>query len=212
MTNPPFLHSRPWAMETIAPQHSHWVWRLGGVLQYRRCNTSLNSMSESQVPLTYRNLVESVATSLFFGFSEWCVWLLLVLDLWCAWALVHAGYLWTLGLLFLLLPWCGYASLLSRRFVWFFSAQMRWLQHLTSLVIQNISLEGVQALVGNRRRLSLLQKVLRETLPALPTFVDQSMIQWLVLCVVEPAISVVLSPGEQNKHSVGRHVLHLQAF
>ena len=34
------------------------------------------------------------------------------------------------------------------------------------------------------------------------------MIQCLVLCVVDTAILFVLSNGEQNMHSVGRHVLH----
>ena len=71
------------------------------------------------------------------------------------------------------------------------------------------SLEGVQAHADNRRRLLLIQKVLGETLPALPSLVDQSMIECLVLCVVDTAIHVVLSAGEQNMHSVGRHVLHV---
>ena len=70
--------------------------------------------------------------------------------------------------------------------------------------VQNISDEGGLA------RLSHREKVLGETLPALPFLVDQSMIQCLVLCVVETAILVVLSTGEQNMHYVGRHVLHLQ--
>ena len=78
--------------------------------------------------------------------------------------------------------------------------------------VQNISLEGVQALVGSRCHLSLLQKVLGETLPALPSLLDESMIPCLVLCVVDTAILVLLSAGERNMHSVGRYVLHLQAF
>ena len=38
MTNPPLFHSRPWDVENLAPQPSLWVGRLGGVLQYGRCN------------------------------------------------------------------------------------------------------------------------------------------------------------------------------
>ena len=72
--------------------------------------------------------------------------------------------------------------------------------------------KGVQAQAGNRRRLSLLQKVLGETFPALPSLLDQSMIQCLVLCIVDTVVLVVLSAGEQNVLPVGRHVLHLQAF
>ena len=49
-------------------------------------------------------------------------------------------------------------------------------------------------------------------LPVLPSLVDQGMIQFLMLCVVDTAILVVLSNAEQYLHSVGRHVLHLQAF
>ena len=55
----------------------------------------------------------------------------------------------------------------------------------------------------NRHHLLLLQKVLGETLPVFPC---------LVLCVVDTAILVVLSAGEQNLHSVGLHVLHQQPF
>ena len=40
--------------------------------------------------------------------------------------------------------------------------------------VQNISLECVHALAGTRRRLSILQKVLGETLPALPFLVSRS--------------------------------------
>ena len=40
----------------------------GGVLQNRRCNASLNFISERQVPLTNRNLVGFAATCLFLGF------------------------------------------------------------------------------------------------------------------------------------------------
>ena len=43
------------AMENLAPQPSQWVGRLGSVLQYRRCNASLNSISERHGPLTYRS-------------------------------------------------------------------------------------------------------------------------------------------------------------
>ena len=41
----------------------------------------------------------------------------------------------------------------------------------------HMSLETVHALAGNCRRLSLFQKVLEETRPALPSLVDQSMLQ-----------------------------------
>ena len=68
------------------------------------------------------------------------------------------------------------------------------------------------ALASNRRRLSLLQKVPGETLPALPSLVDQSMIQHLVLCAVDTAILAVLSAVEQNMHSVGSHVLPLEVL
>ena len=78
--------------------------------------------------------------------------------------------------------------------------------------IQNVSLEGRQALAGSRCHLSLPQKVLGETLPLVPFLVDQSIIQCLVLFVVDTALLVVLSAGEQNMHSVGTHVLHLEAF
>ena len=66
--------------------------------------------------------------------------------------------------------------------------------------VQNISLEGVHTIADIRRRLSLLQKVLGETLPALP-FLEQSTRQCLVLCVADTAIIVVLSAGEQNMQS-----------
>ena len=56
---------------------------------------------------------------------------------------------------------------------------------------ENISLEGVPALTDNRLGLSLLQKVLGEILPALPSLVDRSMIQCLQLCVLDTAILVV---------------------
>ena len=79
--------------------------------------------------------------------------------------------------------------------------------------VQNIVLQDVQALAGNHHRLSLLQKVLGSILPALPSLVlDESMIPCLALCVVDTAILVVLSAGEQNVHSVGWHVLYLQDF
>ena len=65
MSNPPFLHSRPWAMENLAPQPSQWVGLLAGVLQYRRCNASPNFISMRQVPLTYRNLVGFIALVCF---------------------------------------------------------------------------------------------------------------------------------------------------
>ena len=68
--------------------------------------------------------------------------------------------------------------------------------------VQSIPLEGVQALAGNRRRVLLLRKVLGETLPVLPSLADQIMIQCLVLCVVDTAIVVVLSAGEQNMHGL----------
>ena len=61
---------------------------------------------------------------------------------------------------------------------------------------------GEQALAGNRRRLSLLQKVLGETLAVLSSLIDQSMIQCLVLCVFDTAILLVLSAREQNMYSV----------
>ena len=61
--------------------------------------------------------------------------------------------------------------------------------------VHNISQEGGQALAGNRRLLSLLQKVLGETLPALPSLVrslkNDSMFG--VFYVVDTAILVVLS-------------------
>ena len=47
--------------------------------------------------------------------------------------------------------------------------------------VQNISLEGVQALVDNRRHLRIA--VPGETLTVLPYREDQSIIQCLVLCV-----------------------------
>ena len=72
--------------------------------------------------------------------------------------------------------------------------------------------KNVQTLAGSRHRLSLLQKVLEETLPALPSLVDHSMIQCLELCIVDTTILVVLSAGEQNMHVVGSRVLLLQAF
>ena len=50
--------------------------------------------------------------------------------------------------------------------------------------VQIISLEGVQALAGNRRRQSLFQEVPGQTLPVFPSLVDESMTQCLVLCVV----------------------------
>ena len=43
----------------------------------------------------WRNMVGFAASCLLLGFWKWCVWLQLVLDLWCAWAPVHGGYLWT---------------------------------------------------------------------------------------------------------------------
>ena len=53
-----------------------------------------------------------------------------------------------------------------------------------------MTLEDVQGLAGGRR-LSLLQKLQGETLPVLPSLVEQSMIQCLVLCVVDTVIPVV---------------------
>ena len=44
------------------------------------------------------------------------------------------------------------------------------------------------------------------------TLVDQSMIQCLVLRLVETVMLGVMSTWKQKMHSVGRHVLHLQAF
>ena len=41
-------------------------------------------------------------------------------------------------------------------------------------------------------------------IPPLPSLVDQSKIQCLVLCVVDTAI-LVLSAGEQIMHSVGKN-------
>ena len=62
-----------------------------------------------------RNLVGFAAIGLVIGFWEWCFWLLLVLDMWCAWAAVHGGYL----LMFeLLLPWCDFYSTMTRIASW----------------------------------------------------------------------------------------------
>ena len=44
---------------------------------------------------------------------------------------------------------------------------------------------SVQAIADNRRRLLLLQKGPGETLHLLHSLVDQSKIQWLVLCAVD---------------------------
>ena len=55
--------------------------------------------------------------------------------------------------------------------------------------------------------------MLGETLTALPFLVDQSIIQCMVLCVVDTTILVVVvSAGAQNMHYLGCHVLQLQAF
>ena len=64
-------------------------------------------------------------------------------------------------------------------------------------------------MLGETLPVLLLQNMLGETLPALPHLVDRGMIQCLVLCVVDTAILVVPSDGEQNMPVVGRHVLHL---
>ena len=74
--------------------------------------------------------------------------------------------------------------------------------------VQNIPLEGGQSLACYCLRLSLLQNMLGETLPALPSVLDHSIIQCLTLCYVDTAILVVLSAGEQHMHSVGRHVIN----
>ena len=60
----------------------------------------------------------------------------------------------------------------------------------------------MHGLAGNRRRLLLLQNELGETLASLLSLLDQRMIQCLLLCVVEPAILVVLSAGARNMHSL----------
>ena len=73
----------------------------------RRCNASLRFQR--------RNLVGFAAIGLVAGFWEWCVWLLLVLDMWCAWAAVHGGYLWMFELL---LPWCDFYSTMTRIASW----------------------------------------------------------------------------------------------
>ena len=52
--------------------------------------------------------------------------------------------------------------------------------------------QGVKAPAGSRRRRSFLQKVQGKTRPEFPSLVDQSMIQYLVLCLVDTAIPVVL--------------------
>ena len=56
----------------------------------------------------------------------------------------------------------------------------------------------MHGLAGNRRRLLLLQNELGETLASLLSLLDQRMIQCLLLCVVEPAILVVLSAGART--------------
>ena len=72
----------------------------------------------------WRSLVGFAATCLFLGFWEWCVWLLLVLNLWCAWAHVHVDYLWTLRLLLLLLSWLGMLSCLTGCLIFQYTNEM----------------------------------------------------------------------------------------
>ena len=70
--------------------------------------------------------------------------------------------------------------------------------------VQAISLESGQALAGKSLSFNAPPKSAR-THPALPSAVDESMIQCLVLSVVDTAILVELS-------KMGRHALYLQAF
>ena len=72
-------------VRSVCVQPSQSVGRLGGVLQYRRWSASLKFISE-RGQFHWRSLMEFAAsTHLFLGLWAWCVWLLLVLDLWCAW-------------------------------------------------------------------------------------------------------------------------------
>ena len=72
-TTPSCSHSRAWAMEHLAPQHSQCVGRLGAVRQYRRCNASLDSIFQ-RGKFHRRILVGFAVTCLFLGFWEWYVY------------------------------------------------------------------------------------------------------------------------------------------
>ena len=81
MTNPPFLYSGPWAIETFAPQSSQCVEVWEDTMPFRIPCQRGNFHWRRLQPL--------------LGFWKYCVWLLMVWhwDLWYAWPPFHAGYL-----------------------------------------------------------------------------------------------------------------------
>ena len=225
MTNPPFLHSSLCPLKNLAPQPSQWMRRWGGVcptISKMQFISEFYTREASSFDVTWWGL-QPLACFLAseHGAIGWCwYWICNALELlfmqtifgysdYCFCCYHGLGMLSCLKRLspFSVDKWdvCKHLSSLGD------SALRNWLCLVEP--VQNISLQGVvQALASNLCHLSLIQKVLWETLSALPSTVDQNMIQWLVLCVVDTAILVVLSAGKQNMQSVGRHVLHPQAF